>query len=202
MSDYILIVDDSNTIKARLDSFLKNTTVSIAAFSDVISAKRRLLQSMPAIILSVVKVGDDDRAGFKFAKDLRDHSEFAKLPVILICDVLSEELLKLAKEVGIKALFANDVEDAELIRAIGLLVPALSVNGQRALEEVPSAEREDVLVNGDNFAFAQNLLTRSLHTIKTSGLLEVIDRNGVATVVSSVTAAVCNIENSKNNIKT
>ncbi|MCC6933830.1 MAG: response regulator [Deltaproteobacteria bacterium] len=196
MGDYILLVDSQEGVKAELNQVIASSSVRIMITTDVASAKRKMFQAVPAIIISAVVVENQDDAGFRFCGDLRQHSEFARIPVILIGEEINEQSLQLAKEAGAKAYYSRQVKANDLYKVICAVAPQVgeqlkfSPNTDETTEVEPAAAK--------NSEYLRILLAKILRNVNSSGILDFCTEKQVPALLMDMTRLVC--ENEKQSL--
>jgi DNA-binding response OmpR family regulator len=200
---FLLLVDDQGRIEPVLERALKGSDVSVRAFLDIATAKRSLIEATPMLIVTSSSFQTDPDGGFRFAKEVSAHSELSKIPLLLLSEDLSEDVIRRASESGAKALVPWPVSVESLKKRIAaffpqeqpLSLPADSAaSPQQQQEQTPSEKAAPLQASSEEkVRRAQHLLAQVLHNLKTSALLEVIDIEDVPRVVSEITRAVCGV---------
>ena len=203
MNEYILVIDAKDEIKALVDDALSGVNAKVLVSKDVNSAKRKLVQAVPCIILSVVNIDGDSKAGINLCHQLREHSEFSKIPLVLFSDSINDEILQQARVEGAKAVVPFSVLSTELRKFLNSLLPNI-VPKPAEVKQVNKSTQSQI-TSGSNVAdletqekieIAQRLMAKVLHNLKTSDLLQVVDKDEVAQVVYEMTRSVCGISSS------
>ena len=204
MDPFVLIIDDLGRVEAILERVLEGLPLRTESFSDPGLAKRRLIESTPVVIISLATFQNHPDGGFRLAKELSGHSELSTIPLLLVSENLSEDVIRQAADTGAKALIPWPVTVESLRNRLRpylaefFPVPKVPVEpapivatpaprAPTAATTSPSASAS----SDHKIQLAQQLLAKVLHNLKTSALLEVVDLEDVPQVVMEITRAVC-----------
>ena len=126
MTVSILVIDDTTQIREALVGVLSGLDVKLRKVDDFASAKRKLIQSAPDLIVSALTIGQDTAGGYQFCKDLQGHSELCKIPVLLIGENQpSADEVKEAQNFGAKDLLPWPISRSSLRDTIRPLLSQL-----------------------------------------------------------------------------
>ena len=114
MSKIILCISDGNLLKS-LETWLGESGYETAGFGSTEEAVTEAFARMPR--LAVVELRQLDVEGLAAAR--RIHERFA-IPIIVIADTCSQENLRRAAEVGVRALLTKPLREQEILAALGL----------------------------------------------------------------------------------
>lgn len=197
MSSRILVVDDALGIEETVKSVTADSDIRVTGVSDLASARLRLIQARPNLVLCRLKFPQDAEGGLRFCKDLLSHATLSALPVILVEEEITDELIQRASACGAKGLVGWPISEEALRHRLMSLFPELErkpINkADSATPQVPleaSSEQNDFAVK---LQYAQSLLAKVLHNLKTSDLLAVVEREDVPRVVYEITRSICGI---------
>ena len=206
MENLVLLVEDQNRIEPVLQKLFKGSSVRLVTHSDLLSAKRSLLQETPQLVIAVVALQKDTMAGFRFARELSGHEQFSQIPLVLIADELSEDVIREATTVGAKALIPWPVGVESLRNRFKAYLPGLAGEAEKiAPAQISAPTRAEKIKHeapaasssAEKIHLAQQLLAKVLHNLKTSDLLEVVDLEDVPRVVSEITRSLCGVQTKK-----
>ena len=114
MSKIILCVPDGNLLRS-LKTWLGESGYETTGFGSAVEAVTETFARMPR--LAVVELRQLDVEGLAAAR--RIHERFA-IPIIVIADTCSQENLRRAAEVGVRALLTKPLREQEILAALGL----------------------------------------------------------------------------------
>lgn len=206
MTGYILLLEDRGGIEPVLSRALEHSLLSLVSCPSITAGKRKLIESQPVLILCAAAFANDSEAGFKLATELSNHESLSTIPLVLVSDQLSEDVIRRASAAGARSLIPWPLSaDALQVRLRPLLgdqlgqpTPSAVRNETKPVAEelptadvpiVPLAPSEDA--HAAKFQLAQRLLAKVLHNLKTSALLDVVDLEDVPGVVVEITRSVC-----------
>lgn len=215
MSEILVIVDDGLGIRPVVETVLKNTEARILGAEDTTAAKRVLLQVTPNLIVSRIAFRDDAQGGLRLCQELRAHAALACVPVILFEKDIDDGLIRRASEAGAQGLmswpasvialrhrFSAHLNCLTEVRELPQLTkseikpeeaagkPKANVPSQP--DKAPARiERRSDPSRDEKIQYAQSLLARILHDLKTSDLLEIVEKEDVPRVVFEITRSVC-----------
>lgn len=112
----LLVVDDSLTIRTVTKHFLEENHYAVITAQDGIEALEQLHRVTPDLILLDVEMPRMD--GFQFAKKMREISEFAHIPIIMITFCTGQEARNKAEKLGIKKFMGKPYDENDLLKAI------------------------------------------------------------------------------------
>lgn len=208
MSQYILVIENDGRIEPVCHEALGDTDLKIVSAPDFVTAKRKLLQAIPAIILCPLSLGGEADAGLKFCNELRGHESFADIPVLLFSEKMDEAKIRAACGSGATAGAPWPIAAAALRSRISKLVPDVVSSAAAAKLDIiqDSADDEEVqdeknalfaMVDEDDieekFKIAQRVFAKVLHSIKTSNVLEFADAEDIPRILVEMTRSVCGI---------
>ena len=194
MSGFLLVVDDQDRVQPIVEAAIGKARASVVGVKDYVQAKRRMVQGVPDLVLGMVSTGGNPKSGLAFCKEMQEHARFREVPVILITNNLTEDVIRGASESGAKGLLSWPVSVSILKNRIVALVPELdktaavpskSVTAPRAMAKTQAAAADPKL------QLAQHLLAKVLHNLKTSALLDIVELEEVPRVVAEITRSVC-----------
>lgn len=211
MKESIFLIDDLGRVEAVLEKAVASSGLEVVSFTDIPAAKRRIIESPPHLIITLISFQNDVDGGYRIAHEISSHDVLSSVPVLLIADELSEEVIRRASESGARSLIPWPVTVDSLRSRLKSFLPAPAADrsasgaaptaspaGMSAAEiraaalpkELPNAESG----SEQKIQLAQKLLAKVLHNLKTSALLEVIDLEDVPRVVYEISRAVCGVK--------
>lgn len=200
MPGFILVVDDQDRIAPIVEAAVHDANVRVVSVPGFAAAKRKLIQAAPNLIISAVSVKDEPPgSGYKFCRELKQHSELLRIPILLVTDNMTGDSIRTATEAGANGLMPWPMLVPGLRTRIAPLLPELmhvlktEVEGGTAPQPPPTMEQSE---QGEKLQLAQRLLAQVLHNLKTSDLLQIADLDDVPRVVSEMTKKVCGISDS------
>lgn len=104
MAEFILIIDDRERMQAIAEAATDAANVQVITVATLSEAKRKLLQAAPTLVLCNIVLQEDTEAGFRFCKELQGHEALRAIPVILIAEIFSAEIVRKASASGAKSL--------------------------------------------------------------------------------------------------
>jgi DNA-binding response OmpR family regulator len=196
----VFVIDGEENILRPVEEATSDVELSVLGFAELVTAKRRLLQETPALIICNVTVEGDEEAGFRLCEELQGHSLYKGIPVLLVAEHLTDEAIRQASASGARGLMPAPLQVSSLRARIAAIVPLRPRPPKPDEESVPTKEdipaEESASEDGDmerNFHVAQNLLAKVLHNLKTSDLLKIAEEEDVPRVVFEITRSVCGI---------
>ncbi len=217
MNGFILFVDNQGLLKGIADATVdESLPLRHAVVDGIAAAKRKLMQDLPLLIVSMVSFIGDDSAGFTFCDEIRQHSSFSDIPVILVADSLTDELIRRGTECGAKGVVTWPVSAEALRRRIRSLLPealqhqsavlpqtarpgaprCAGVGSAGAASKAPAFQAPPSEMD-EKLKSAQMLLARVLHNLKTSDLLQVVELEDVPRVVYEMCRSVCGFKDTE-----
>jgi len=196
MSGYVLVVDDLGRVESSLAKVLAGTSLSIESFTSPLDAKRRLIVSEPRLIVSLTSFQNFGDGGFRLAEEISAHTELANIPVMLVAEHLTEDVIAHASRSGARSLMPWPVSIDSFKNRLkpflaDELAPKAAVSPTEETAIGPEAGTIEPTKPVEKIQLAQQLLAKVLHNLKTSALLEVVDAEDVPRVVFEITRAVC-----------
>lgn len=116
----VMVVDDSLTMRKVLGRLLEREGYQVVVAKDGMDALQKLQETLPDIMLTDIEMPRMD--GFELARNVRDDSRTANMPVIIISSRTAEKHRNLAHEIGVDAFLGKPVQDDELIAQISALL--------------------------------------------------------------------------------
>jgi CheY-like chemotaxis protein len=187
---------------------LSRPDTMIQAIPDLVSARRKLVQAIPTLVICPASVPSEQEGGLRFCRELHAHPTYAEVPVILYAENLSEDSIRRAMQAGAKGILQIPFTAATLQHRVKGIVPALIASGDlpappyTRMPDTQTIDRRPVSPPGeaaapDEFAekmrLAQTLLAKVLHNLKTSDLLRLAEREDVPRVVYEMARSVCGV---------
>ena len=209
MPKQILVVDDKASIEPIIDRAMQESVragaLKVVGVESPALAKRRMVAESPDLIFARVRLGMEDDAGIKFCIELKGHETLSSIPVVLVADTVTDELIRSSNEVGAKGLIPWPFGVEPLRHRILALLPMLETVPSApvsAPKKAPSAKDTSVQVSvspemESKLKIAQGLLAKVLHALKTSDLLQVVEAEDVPSVVYEMTRKVCGMESER-----
>ena len=221
MAGIVLVIDDKDRLSEVVQEALDGLDAKLELVTAIPAAKRFVVSKQPGVVISNVLLGENEVAGFDFCREMRDHTLFADLPVILVGESLTEEVIRDATESGAPGLVGWPVAASTLRkRLVHFLEEQQTSSGSFEVEvevslptqtakpaaappkpAAPAMPAAPVAEAGsdvgqettidDKIKEAQRLLAMVLHNLKTSNLLEVIELEDVAGIVLQMTRSIC-----------
>ena len=100
----VLVLDDKERLEPIIREALLEHDVTVRAVAKVVLAKQMMLQSIPAAIVAQSEIAGDPAAGCKFSRELHNHESFAAVPLILVAEKVTDELIQQAGEAQVKGI--------------------------------------------------------------------------------------------------
>ncbi len=198
MQVFVLVIEEDQAIAELCKGVLRGQGVKVVAVKDVVSAKRVLIQSIPSIIIASLNLGEDAEAGFRLCEELQGRSDFAEIPILLVCEELQAGYSERARELGAEGLLSWPLTEGDFRSALG---SHFSLGAQAEFdiefevesedEEQPKSVSPPAVAPDEKLATAQKLLAQVLHALKTSDLLSVAEIEDVPRIVFEMTRSVC-----------
>lgn len=199
MAGFVLLVDDQGRVESSLAKVLAGTSLTIESFTDPNLAKRRLIEAAPRLIVSLTTFQNLVDGGFRLAQEISAHAQLSHIPVVLVADQLTEDVIANASRSGATSLVPWPVTIESFRNRLkpfleAELTPKEEKPSVSAAVSTPAvAEPFDIPKPIEKIQLAQQLLAKVLHNLKTSALLEVVDKEDVPRVVLEITRAVCGV---------
>ena len=213
MSGYVLIIDNQNSVEPVVELALDDTGLSVFRVGDAPSAKRRIVQDAPLLIICSLTINGDHEFGFRFCQELSGHGSFSQIPVMLLCERIDGSVVERATTSGARGMIPWPADSDALRLRLAPVLPQLAeqkarereVRSEQPNSSVPGTPRAasaeviqpdppaEPALAGDTeskFRLAQQLLAKVLHSLKTSNLLEVIEEDEVPSVLMEMTKKV------------
>jgi len=201
MDPVVFLIDDLGRVEAILEKAFTGTSLKLQVFNDTASAKRRLLEEHPQLIISLATFQNTPDGGFRLASELSAHDVLSAIPLVLVSEQLSEDVIRQASDSGAKALIPWPVTIESLKNRLKPFLESLNPKHETpplpqaasAVSSQPPKESPALASaspHDEKIHVAQQLLAKVLHNLKTSALLEVIDLEDVPRVVMEITRAV------------
>lgn len=182
----VLIADGTGMLEKTFKPLLTSRSVEVTVVSDIMKAKTKLIESAPKLIICSFSFDGDREAGVRFSNDLRGHPSLSTIPVMLVDEKLQSDDIEKAKGAGAKAIVSIPVDESGLIKGLSKFLPGVFVSGTQAPQVSVSFE--------EKLEYAEQLLAKVVNNLKTSHLLQVVDKEDVPRVVSEITRKVCGID--------
>lgn len=135
----ILVIDEFELLFGTLEPMISGSSVKMVRAKDVPSAKRKLIEAEPKVILIFTKIGTDEEAGYKFCKELQSHPTLSQVPVLLFSEELTDTVLRMGSESGAKGIAPWPLSAESLMRRLTTLLPELAEVSE-ASKEKPAAK--------------------------------------------------------------
>ena len=160
------------------------------------------MERTPDLVVCRIALQSGQEAGYQFARELSEHQELSTIPVLLVADELSEDVIRRASTSGAKSVLPWPLTvDALRMRVSVYLIDKLATVSSKVLSLSSAAQFAAQFVGEDEsqapteseqkIHLAQQLLARVLHNLKTSALLDVVDLEDVPQVLGEITKAIC-----------
>ncbi len=211
MTGYVLLIDEKGLIEPVLARVFEHSLLTIVSLPSVTAAKRKLIEERAALVISVAAFASDPEGGYRLARELSGHETLSTIPLVLVSNELTEEVIRKATDVGARALIPWPVSveslQARLKPLLGDLLalpqpetapplrkPETTASEPPARTSTPVGAAPPASTGeaaSEKFQLAQQLLAKVLHNLKTSALLDVVDLEDVPEVVVEITRSVC-----------
>lgn len=119
---YVLVVDDSLTVRKITSRMLSREGFEVGTARDGIDALRLLADQTPDVILLDIEMPRMD--GFEFAKTMKNDPRLKSIPIIIITSRTAEKHRTRAAEIGVEAYLGKPFQEEELLRNIRQIVSA------------------------------------------------------------------------------
>jgi len=138
-SPTIMVVDDDEDCRVLLSELLRREGYQVIAASDGVEAQRMALGNTPQLIL--MDIGMPDIDGLSALWRMREHSELAELPVLIVTAYDSYDLRAEAASIGCQGYLTKPIYLDELRMLVDLYIrtsgkpdacsraPKLEING-------------------------------------------------------------------------
>ena len=205
----ILVVDDKASIEPIIDRAMQEQVragmLKVVGVESPVLAKRRMVAETPDLIFARVRIGMEDDAGIKFCTELKGHEALSSVPVVLVADTVTDELIRSSNEVGATGLIPWPFGVEPLRHRILALLPLLETvpSASVSTPKKPSTIKDSIVPASvtpemeSKLKSAQGLLAKVLHALKTSDLLQVVEAEDVPRVVFEMTRKVCGMESER-----
>src|SRR5258706_6982722 len=104
MTGYILLIDERGDIEPVLARALEHSLLTIVSLTSVTAAKRRLVDERATLVLCAAAFAADPEGGFRLARELSGHESLSSIPLLLVSEQLTEEVIRKATAVGARTL--------------------------------------------------------------------------------------------------
>ncbi len=202
MDRYILLLTNSSILKTRVEDVLANFDIKLLYASSIAMSKIQLIEAIPSLIISSMGLDEDEKGGVRLFNALKEHSTFSAIPFLLISDESQDNLRQVAEYNGINFILNSSFTDEEFLSNIKKILPDISLlkgkikeSGSNVnLKENNSSKNEKGLEFEDKLKVVQLLLAKVLHNLKTSDLLQIVEREDIPKIVYEMTRSVCGIK--------
>lgn len=113
---YILVVDDSVTVRKFTSRFLTRSGFAVGTAADGVDALRSIQETKPDLILLDLEMPRMD--GFELIAILRASEDFKDIPVILVTSRTADKHRQRGLELGAQRYFGKPYQEAEILTAI------------------------------------------------------------------------------------
>lgn len=120
--DYILVIDDSITNQVFLDALLTEEGYRVESVSSADEALAKIVQEKPRLILLDLLMPKVN--GLEMLERLRENSDTAVIPVMVISAVDEPEYRQKCLNLGVKRYFPKPIEISELVSAVARVMQA------------------------------------------------------------------------------
>jgi chemosensory pili system protein ChpA (sensor histidine kinase/response regulator) len=121
---YVLVVDDSLTVRKITSRLLIREGFEVGTARDGIDALQLLADQTPDVILLDIEMPRMD--GFEFAKTVKNDPRLKSIPIIMITSRTAEKHRARAAEIGVEVYLGKPYQEEELLRNIRQLISARS----------------------------------------------------------------------------
>lgn len=112
----VLVVDDSITVRRVTQRLLQREGYRVALAADGLQALERLAEERPSVVLSDIEMPRMD--GFDLARNIRNDTKLAGLPIIMITSRIAEKHREHAKELGVDHYLGKPYSEEELLSLV------------------------------------------------------------------------------------
>ena len=112
-SNNILVIDDSNTNLVLLESLFKRNGYRVLSAMSGKEALDLIKRTVPDLIFLDLKMPEID--GFEFMKLLRDNSDWAEIPVVILSAISDKETIIRGIEMGVVDYLTKPLEIEKVI---------------------------------------------------------------------------------------
>lgn len=112
-SNNILVIDDSNTNLVLLESLFKRNGYRVLSAMSGKEALDLISKTLPDLIFLDLKMPEID--GFEFMKLLRDNSDWAEIPVVILSAISDKETIIRGIEMGVVDYLTKPLEIEKVI---------------------------------------------------------------------------------------
>jgi DNA-binding response OmpR family regulator len=109
----ILVIDDSNTNLVLLESLFKRNGYRVLSAMSGKEALDLIKRTVPDLIFLDLKMPEID--GFEFMKLLRDNSDWAEIPVVILSAISDKETIIRGIEMGVVDYLTKPLEIEKVI---------------------------------------------------------------------------------------
>jgi DNA-binding response OmpR family regulator len=109
----ILVIDDSNTNLVLLESLFKRNGYRVLSAMSGKEALDLISRTVPDLIFLDLKMPEID--GFEFMKLLRDNSDWAEIPVVILSAISDKETIIRGIEMGVVDYLTKPLEIEKVI---------------------------------------------------------------------------------------
>lgn len=203
MQNFVLVIEEDQAIAELCKGVLRGQGAKVVSVKDSGAAKRILIQSIPNIIIASLSSEDEGAAGFRLCEELQGRSDFAEIPILLVCEEIKQGYSERARELKADGLLSWPLTEGDFRNALGRhfsfeagaaefdIEFEVEQEVEPKKEEKPQAKPAPALAGDEKLAKAQKLLAQVLHALKTSDLLSVAEIEDVPRIVFEMTRSVC-----------
>lgn len=124
---YILVVDDSPSVRRVVTSMLKANGWEVQGARDGIEALDVIAKQTPAAVLLDIEMPRMD--GYELVATLRSQPQYQSLPLVVLTSRAASKHQQRAVQLGANAYVVKPYQDAELLRQLDELVAAQAPHG-------------------------------------------------------------------------
>jgi CheY-like chemotaxis protein len=137
----VYFIDDSATMREVIKIAFRRENFNVIACADAASALAQFEQNPPDVVITDVIMPDQD--GYSVCTQVKQHSQFGHIPVVLMSGVVNKTVADKAVSVKADELIRKPFQPQELIGRVKSLLtpksPAASYSDRHSTHSVPSA---------------------------------------------------------------
>ncbi len=117
---YVLVVDDSLTVRRVTSRLLQRQNIDVATANDGVDALTRLEERVPDVVLLDIEMPRMD--GYELARHIRRSERLKSIPLIMITSRTGEKHRRHALELGVDRYLGKPYQETELLDEISSLL--------------------------------------------------------------------------------
>src|ERR1700680_59411 len=132
----VYFIDDSATMREVIKSAFRRENINVITYADAASALAQFEQNRPDVVITDVIMPDQD--GYSVCSQIKQHTEFGAIPVVLMSGVVNKSVADKAVSVQADELIRKPFQPQELIGRVRTLLNPKSATSAPAATDRPS----------------------------------------------------------------